>query len=130
MVEIASLLLELSSCDSIPSRPLDYNDTDIMAEAEVCRSDLEGRGVGDVEHRWLSIFVTTRHIVVVPTSNLLGYNCKSRTEGGIDPNQYFPCDLMDQTQYMQISRRTINKIFRNHVFQLSFTFHGEIEAII
>ena len=51
VVDIASLLIESAWCDSMPSRTLDYNDTDIVAKAEECRSDLEGRGIRDVDHR-------------------------------------------------------------------------------
>ena len=130
VVEIASLLLESAWCESIPSRPSDYNDTDIMAQAATCRSDLKGRGVGDAERRWLSRLVTTRRIVIVPTANALGYDRKQRTEGGIDPNRDFPYDLEDATQCMRtVAGRTINEIFREHVFQLSVTFHGGMEAI-
>ena len=57
-----------------------------MARAEECRSDLEGRGVGYVDRIWLSILVTIRCIVIVPTENALGYNRKSCMEDGIDPN--------------------------------------------
>ena len=59
-----------------------------MAEAEACQSDLEERGVGDAECRWLSRLVTTRRIIIIPTMNALEYNHKSQTEDGIDPNRY------------------------------------------
>ena len=102
-----------------------------MAKAEECRYDLEGRGVGDVDRRWLSILITTRRIVIFPTANALGYDRISRMEDSIDPNQYFPHDLMNQTLCMRtISGRTINEIFRDHLFQLSFTFHGGMEEIV
>ena len=56
---------------------------------------------------------------------------KSWMEDGIDLNQYFPYYFTDQTLCMQtIAERTINKINRDHVFQLRFTFHGGMEAII
>ena len=101
-----------------------------MAKAKEFQSDLEGRSVGDLEGIWLSILVTTRCIVIVSTVNALGYNCKSRTEEGINPNQDFPYDLMDRTLCIwNISGRTINEIFRDHLFQLSFTFHGDMEAM-
>ena len=131
VLDIASLLLESDWCDSMPSQTLDYNDTDIMAKAEEFLSNLEGRGVGDVDRRWLSILVTTRRIFILPTVNALGYDRNSRMEDGIDANKYFPYYLMDQTLCMQtISGRTINKIFRDHLFQLSLTFYGGMEAIV
>ena len=62
--------------------------------------------------------------------NVLGYDRKSRIEDGINLNQYFPYDLMDQTICMRtIVGRTINDIFRDHLFQFCFTFHGGMEAI-
>ena len=45
VVDIASLLVESAWCDFIPYQTSDYNDTDIMAKAEECLSDLERRGV-------------------------------------------------------------------------------------
>ena len=89
MVEIASLLLESAWCKTIPSRPPDYNDIDIMTKAEAFQSDLEGRGVGDAERRWLSRLVMMRRIVIIPTANALEYDHKSRMEDGMDPNQDF-----------------------------------------
>ena len=44
VVEIASLLLGSACCESIPSQPSYYNNIDIMAEAEACRSDMERGG--------------------------------------------------------------------------------------
>ena len=66
-----------------------------MAGAVPCQSDLEGRGVGDADRRWLLRLVTTRCIVIVPTVHTMGYDCKSPTEDGIDPNQNFTYDLTD-----------------------------------
>ena len=61
----------------------------------------------------------------------MGCDCKSQTEDVIDQNQYFPYNLTDQTLCMRtISGRTINEIFRDHVFQISFIFHGRVEAIV
>ena len=72
-----------------------------------------------------------RRIVIVPTVNGLRYDCKSRMEDVIDPDKYFPYNLMDQTLCMlTIYGQTINKIFRDHLFQHSFTFHGGMEAIV
>ena len=70
-----------------------------------------------MERRWLSRLVTTLCIFIVLTADALGYDCKSRMEEFIDPNQSFPYDLMDQTLFIcAIARRTINKIFRYHLF--------------
>ena len=70
---------------------------------------MEGRYVEDAERRWLLSLVMTRRIVIVPTENVMGCDCKSRTEDGIDPNRDFPYNLTDHTLCMRtISGRTIN----------------------
>ena len=80
--------------------------------------------------RWLLILFTTRHIVILPTANALGYDRKSRMEDGIYPNQDFPYDLMDQTLCMRtIVGQTINYIFRDHLLKISFNFHRGMEEI-
>ena len=84
-----------------------------------------------MDHIWLSILVTTRCIVIVPNANILGYNRKSRMEEAIDTNQYFPYGFMHQTLCMRtIVGQTINDICRYHLFHLSFTFHGVMDAIV
>ena len=130
VVDVASLLLEFAWCNSIPSRTSYYNDTDIMAKVEEFRSNLEGRGVEDVDRRWLSIFFMTRSIFIVPTMNAPEYDHKSRTEDGIDPNQDFPYNLMDRTLCMRtVAGWILNEIFRDCVFHISITFHGGMVEI-
>ena len=74
--------------------------------------------------------VTTRLIVIVPTANAMGYDCKSRMEDGIDPNQYFPYYLMDRTLCMRtVAGWILNEIFRDCVFHISITFHGGMVEI-
>ena len=63
--------------------------------------------------------------------NELGYDRKSRTEDGIDQIRDFTYNLTDQSLCMRnISGQTINEIFRYHLFQLRFNFHGRVEAIV
>ena len=71
-----------------------------MTESEACRSDLEGRGVGDAYRRWLSRLVTTRGVFIVPNTNAPGYDRKSWTEDSIHLNRYFPKNLADQSDSM------------------------------
>ena len=74
--------------------------------------------------------MSTRRIVIVPTANALGYFRKVREEGRIDPNRDFPFDLRDPSKCMvTIAARTLNEVFREHMFQLSLTFHGGMEII-
>ena len=88
------------------------------------------KGIDDVHRKWLARIVSTRRIVVVPTANALGYFRDQREEGTIDPNRDFPYDLTDDTQCMQtIAGRTINEIYREHMFQLALTFHAGMEVV-
>ena len=60
----------------------------------------------------------------------LGYYRNKREEGVIDPNRDFPYDLKDNSKCMRtIAGRTINEIYREHMFQLAFTFHAGMEVV-
>ena len=51
-------------------------------------------------------------------------------EGVNDPNRDFPYDYKDGKYCMRtIAARTINEIYREHMFQLAFTFHGGMEVL-
>jgi hypothetical protein len=74
--------------------------------------------------------VTTRRIVMTPTTNALGYYRNHREEGDIDPNRDFPYDLTDARVCMQtIAGRTVNEIYRDHMFQMALTFHAGMEVV-
>jgi hypothetical protein len=48
----------------------------------------------------------------------------------VDPNRDFPYDILNPTLCMQtIAARTLNEIFRAHLFQLALTFHAGMEVI-
>ncbi|KAI2511738.1 Zinc carboxypeptidase [Fragilaria crotonensis] len=91
---------------------------------------LEQKGIDDNHRRWLARLLTTRRIVIIPTANALGYFQNTREEDGVDPNRDFPIDVQDKHLCMQtIAGRTINEVFREHMFQLALTFHGGTEVI-
>lgn len=121
VMEAMSLLLEAAHCES---------QSDIQ-QATTCRRFLEThRGVDEMHRQWLARLVTTRRLVVIPTANALGYDRNTREEGMIDPNRDFPFDVTDPTQCMQtIAGRSINEVYRQHMFQLALTFHGGTEVI-
>jgi len=139
VVEVAHLLLESAACEALPRGLPPSPDADVevksnwesdLAAAESCRNKLAQRGITELHRRWLARLVTTRRIVIVPTANALGYFQNRREEAGVDPNRDFPYDLTDPKLCMQtIAGRTINELFREHLFQLSITFHGGMEAI-
>ena len=140
VMEAVKLLLEAAYCEGLPrSRDeehvghsiADYGSWESQVEeAKTCRSDLKKKGVDDSHRKWLARLVTTRRIVGVPTANALGYFRVQREEGRIDPNRDFPYDVEDPKLCMQtIAGRTLNEIYREHMFQLALTFHAGMEAV-
>lgn len=135
VMEAAALLLEAATCESKPYKPhqqkhKEESFQEELQDAKTCRNALIQRGISDKHRQWLARLVTTRRLVVVPTANALGYFRNQRTEERIDPNRDFPYDVLDPTQCMQtIAGRTFNEVFRQHMFQLSLTFHGGTEVI-
>jgi len=129
VVETAKLLLKAAHCESLPR---DSNSADVASneEAKQCRLDLANAGIYNRTRKWLSRLVSTRRIIILPTANALGYYRNERVENGMDPNRDFPFDLTNSNMCMRtIAGRTINELFREHMFQLSFTFHGGMQAI-
>jgi hypothetical protein len=139
-MEAATLLLEAAYCEGLPRNKdgehvghsiAHYGSFESQVEeAKECRQKLQDKGVGDKERKWLARLVTTRRIVVVPTANALGYFQNVRTEGIVDPNRDFPYDIEDPKICMQtIAGRTLNEIYRDHMFQLALTFHAGMEVV-
>jgi len=99
------------------------SDDEELRLARLCRSDLSRRGISPSYRQWLARLATTRRIVIVPATNALEYEMNVKREH--DPNRDFPYHQTDPTKCMRtIAGRTINELFRNHMFQLSLTFHG------
>lgn len=71
----------------------------------------------------------TRSIFIMPNANALGYSQNVRTENGLDPNRDFPYGRTPQTCMQTTAARALNEIYREHVFQLAFTFHGGMRCI-
>jgi hypothetical protein len=136
-LETAKLLLEAAYCESLPryTKAPDLNTEDgsdwslEVQEALACRENLAVIGITDAQRKWLARLVTTRRIVISPMTNALGYDRNTREEGNIDPNRDFPFD-QNPTECMQtIAGRTINELFRSHLFQMSLTFHAGTEVV-
>lgn len=85
------------------------------------------RGTKD-HNPWLRRLVDTRSIYFVPTANALGYYQNKREENYVDPNRDFPIDKPSECM-KTIAARAINELWREHLFQVSLTFHGGMQAI-
>jgi hypothetical protein len=140
VMEAAHLLLLAADCEAKPRRydtsrhSFNEKNADWASQkkaAKDCRLALkQEHGMDDLHRQWLARLVATRRIVIVPTANALGYYRNRREEGSIDPNRDFPYDVQNAKDCMQtIAGRTINEIFRQHMFQLSLTFHGGMEVV-
>lgn len=138
VLQATQLLLDAALCMSKPrmrlqntsnSTPESHWESEVTF-ARACRREMMDFGVDEVHLRWLARLVSTRRVVIVPTANALGYFRSEREENGIDPNRDFPYDVLDPVLCMQtVAARTLNEVFRDHMFQLSLTFHGGMEAI-
>ena len=73
VMEATSLLLESAHCEGLPRRSslsLSASSLDLeLKEAKICRQTLKNKGIDDVHRKWLARLVTTRRIVVAPTTN-------------------------------------------------------------
>lgn len=140
---MAELLVESAYCESLPRmhfRPkVDSNKEEShkweeeLMSAKSCREDLAtNKGVPSPYRQWLARLVSTRRTVIIPTANALGYSRNQREEDGIDPNRDFPFDIEtpNSNKCMQtIAGRSINELFRSHLFPIGLTFHGGMEVI-
>ena len=132
VMEAMTLLLEAATCEAKPNHSNHEKESwaTELAEAKECRQALQDKGIDDLQRRWLARLVTTRRIVMTPTTNALGYARNHREEGAIDPNRDFPYDLEQANLCMQtIAGRTVNEIYREHMFQMALTFHGGMEVV-
>eukprot|EP00816_Leptocylindrus_hargravesii_P001589 CAMPEP_0196801782 /NCGR_PEP_ID=MMETSP1362-20130617/1558_1 /TAXON_ID=163516 /ORGANISM="Leptocylindrus danicus, Strain CCMP1856" /LENGTH=775 /DNA_ID=CAMNT_0042172905 /DNA_START=192 /DNA_END=2519 /DNA_ORIENTATION=- len=133
VMETARLLVESAECEALPRSKSDISEEeweDDVRKAKDCRSKLQKQGIFPWARRWMARLVSTRRIVVVPSANALGYYQNKRTEGSIDPNRDFAFDQENWSHCMRtIAGRTINEVYREHMFQHSLTFHGGMVAI-
>jgi len=89
----------------------------------LCKNYANGTNV------WLKRLVQTRTVVLIPMANVWGYYHNNRTEGAYDPNRDFPINRESTDCMVTITGRTVNEVFREHLFQLAITFHGGMRSI-
>jgi hypothetical protein len=64
VMQAASLLLEAASCEAMPRN----NQHEELMLANKCRENLKEKGIDDFHRKWLARLVSTRRIVMTPTS--------------------------------------------------------------
>jgi hypothetical protein len=123
VMETTVLLLKAASCIAYPrikvkSIPGEWEKE--LERASSCRKALYMEdGINEYHMHWLARLVSTRRVVIVPTANALGYFQRTREENGIDPNRDFPYDTEASQCMRTIAGRTLNEVFRQHMFQVS-----------
>jgi len=125
-VETAKLLLMAVDCEAKQFVTKASSDT----SSSTCIRKLGMMGIQSEDRKWLARLVSTRRIVIVPTTNALGYYQHDRTEDGIDPNRDFPFENNPSSCMLTITARTVNELFISHMFQQSLTFHAGVECIL
>jgi hypothetical protein len=145
---MAELLVESAYCESMPRMKYkpkspsvldtenEHHDETLWKQEQMdsmmCRQSLTDKGVPSPYRQWLARLASTRRIVIIPTANALGYSQNVREENHIDPNRDFPFDIEqgNEARCMQtIAGRSINELFRSHLFPIGLTFHGGMEVI-
>ncbi|GAB9467912.1 hypothetical protein Gpo141_00005242 [Globisporangium polare] len=87
--------------------------------------DHAGRADGNP---WIKRLVQTRRVVIMPTTNAYGYEKNVREENSIDPNRDFNYNV-GSTCFQTMVARAVNEVWRDHLFQLSITFHGGTRSV-
>jgi hypothetical protein len=125
IMEAAALLLEAAACEAMPRRSASIAWHEELQEAKECRAKLLELGIDTERRQWLARLVSTRRIVIVPIANSLGFSRGEHDEGANDPDKDFPYAHGESGHCMQtITAKTVNGLFRDHMFQVALSFHG------
>ena len=81
------------------------------------------------ELKWLDFLVQNRLTTAMVMTNAIGFDHINREENRIDPNRDFPYMKSSQDCMRSITARSLNEVWRNHLFQIAVTFHGGTESI-
>jgi hypothetical protein len=134
VMETVSLLLQVAKvADACPAGG-PKNTLLLPVLSSPCRSlarKLEQHwGISTEERKWLLRLVQTRHILMIPTANALGYFRNEREEGNIDPNRDFPYDIGENEGCLEsVAARSIVSLLQGELVQLGITFHAGTESI-
>jgi hypothetical protein len=78
---------------------------------------------------WVRRLVDTRIVLIMPMTNAIGVERRTRAELNIDPNRDFPYDQAPSNCMATIAARSLNEVYRARLLQLVITFHGGMQAI-
>mmetsp|Transcript_7629 Transcript_7629/g.17093 ORF Transcript_7629/g.17093 Transcript_7629/m.17093 type:complete len:413 (+) Transcript_7629:185-1423(+) len=73
--------------------------------------------------------VNGRSTWITPMTNVDGFSRHRREENGMDPNRDFPYLQKPNMCMRTQTARTINELFRRHLFHFELTFHGGMRAL-
>lgn len=138
-------VVELSNFDTLPSHPdrPEWLVSGVLHGNEVlgplsALAFIEYMTDGYDKNQFVRRMVNTRLTTIVPMANAMGYEHGHREERqtsptgeliNLDPNRDFGFD-QDPTKCMQtVAARTLNELFRVHLFRLVVTFHGGTNAL-
>ena len=77
---------------------------------------------------WIRHLVNTRTIIAMPMTNAWGYDHDERQELTVDTNRDY--NYLQGPNCMEaMTSRVVNEVWRDHIFQLSCTFHAGMRAI-
>jgi hypothetical protein len=89
-------------------------------------------GLDGAGNAWVRRLLDTRVLVMLPVTNPLGYDTRPepvREENGVDPNRDFPYNVAPSACMVTTAARAVNEAWRAHLFQMSITFHGGMQAV-
>lgn len=85
--------------------------------------------VGKQEIAWMTLLVSRRDILIIPTVNCLGYMKGARFDNGVDPNRDFPYVTESSKCLQSTTANIVVELFRLHIIQSVVTFHAGMTAI-
>ncbi|CDF38763.1 unnamed protein product [Chondrus crispus] len=138
-------VVELSNLETLPSEP---ERPEMMVSGTLHGNEVIGPHavLAFLEHMvsnyesdpHIKRMVDTRLVVATPMTNAIGFSLERRseihsmengTETSVDPNRDFGFD-QDPTKCMRtVAARTLNELFRTHLFRVLITFHGGTNVI-